>query len=160
MVKVGSSAPSIKSPTLADVGGDASKISTDPKPDPAFYQTSIADALSAHKPFILVFATPKFCTSQQCGPTLDRIKPVAAANPAVTFINVEPYQLHDVDGQLQPILDANGQLQSTDVTNAWGLYTEPWIFAVDADGVVRASYELIASDQEIQDAITTITKPS
>ncbi len=160
VVKVGSRAPSIKSPTLADVGGDASKISTDAKPDPAFYQTSIADAIAAHKPFILVFATPKFCTSQQCGPTLDRIKPVAAANPAVTFINVEPYQLHDVDGQLQPILDAKGQLQSTDVTNAWGLYTEPWIFAVDADGVVRASYELIASDQEIQDAIAAITKPS
>ncbi len=70
--------------------------------------------------------------AQQCGPTLDRIKPVAAANPAVTFINVEPYQLHDVDGQLQPVLDANGQLQATDVTNAWGLLTEPWIFAVDA----------------------------
>ena len=64
-----------------------------PKPDPAFYQTSVADALAAHKPFILVFATPKFCTSQQCGPTLDQFKPIAAANPGVTFINVEPYQL-------------------------------------------------------------------
>jgi hypothetical protein len=77
----------------------------------------------------------------------------------VTFINVEPYQLQDVDGQLQPVLDANGQLQATDVTNAYGLYTEPWIFAVDGDGIVRDSFELIASDQEIQDAIATITKP-
>ena len=39
-----------------------------------------------------------------CGPTLDRIKPVAAAHPDVTFINVEPYQLKLVDGQLQPVL--------------------------------------------------------
>ena len=38
---------------------------------------------------------PKFCTSQQCGPTLDQFKPIAAANPDVTFINVEPYQLED-----------------------------------------------------------------
>ena len=30
---------------------------------------------------MLVFATPKFCTSAQCGPTLDRIKPIAAAHP-------------------------------------------------------------------------------
>ena len=67
-------------------------------PDPAFYETSVADALAAHKPFVLVFATPKFCTSEQCGPTLDRFKPIAAANPDVTFINVEPYQLKDVDG--------------------------------------------------------------
>ena len=68
-------------------------ISTDAKPDPAFYQTSVADALAAHKPFLLVFATPKFCASAQCGPTLEQIKPIAAAHPEVTFINVEPYQL-------------------------------------------------------------------
>ena len=152
--------PSTDTPTLADVGGDVTKISTDPTPDPAFYQTSVADALAAHKPFVLVFATPKFCTSAQCGPTLDRLKPIAAAHPDVTFINVEPYQLHDVDGQLQPVLDANGQLQATDVTDAWGLYTEPWIFAVDAKGVVRRSLELIATDGEMQDAITAITSGS
>ena len=81
----------------------------------------MADALAAHKPFVLVFATPKFCTSAQCGPTLDRVKPVAAAHPEVTFINVEPYELQVVDGQLQPVLDANGSLQATDVTNQWGL---------------------------------------
>ena len=156
-LKVGDQAPSSKTPTLADVGGDPSKISTDPKPDPAFYQTSIADALAAHKPFILAFATPKFCTSAQCGPTLDKLKPVAAAHPEVTFINVEPYILEDVDGQLQPVLDANGQLQATDVTAAWGLTSEPWIFAVDGTGVVRGSYELIASEAEIDAAIATIT---
>ena len=72
-------APASKTPTAADVGGDLSKISTDATPDPAFYTTSVADALAAHKPFMLVFATPKFCTSAQCGPTLDQLKPIAAA---------------------------------------------------------------------------------
>ena len=113
-----------------------------PTPDPAFYRTSVADALAAHKPFVLVFATPKFCTSQQCGPTLDQLKPIAAAHPEVTFINVEPYQLELVDGQLQPVLDANSQLQATATTDEWGLLSEPWIFAVDRDGIVRGSYEL------------------
>ena len=80
-IAVGQKAPASKTPTVADVGGDVSKISTDTKPDPAFYQTSVADALAAHKPFMLVFATPKFCTTAQCGPTLDLFKPVAAANP-------------------------------------------------------------------------------
>ncbi len=157
VVKVGDPAPSTDTPTLADVGGDATRISTDTKPDPAFYSTSVADALAAHKPFILVFATPKFCTSAQCGPTLDKIKPIAAANPGVTFINVEPYKLQEVDGQLQPTLDANGQLQATDTTNAWGLWTEPWIFAVDGTGVVQRSFELIATDAEMQDAVTAIS---
>lgn len=159
-VKVGDPAPASKTPTLADVGGDATKISTDAKPDPAFYQTSVADALGAHKPFILVFATPKFCVSAQCGPTLDKLKPVAAAHPEVTFINVEPYQLKDVDGQLQPILSADNKLQATATTDEWGLTSEPWIFAIDGSGVVRRSFELIASDAEIAAAIAEITKGS
>ena len=156
-IQVGQAAPASKTPTLAETGGDATKISTDPKPDPAFYQTSVADALAAHKPFMLIFATPKFCTSQQCGPTLDRFKPVAAANPGVTFINVEPYQLHVVDGQLQPVLDATQNLQATDVTNQWGLLSEPWIFAVDRTGIVRGSYEVTVSDSELKTVLAEIT---
>jgi hypothetical protein len=155
-VQVGDPAPASKTPTLADVGGDASKISTDAHPDPAFYRTSVADALAAHKPFILVFATPKFCVSSQCGPTLDKIKPLIAANPDVTFINVEPYQLELVDGQLQPIRDTAGGLQTGATTDEWGLTAEPWIFAVDRDGVVRKSYEIFASDAEMDAAIQAI----
>ncbi len=149
---VGQKAPASKTPTVADVGGDIAKVSTDQKPEPAFYQTSVADAEAAKKPFIVIFATPKFCKSAQCGPTLDRFKPLVAAHPEITFINVEPYQLHDVDGQLQPVLDAKGNLQATDVADAWGLRTEPWIFAVDRTGVVRGSYELTITDAEL-DAI-------
>ena len=77
---------------------------------PAFYETSVADALAAKKPFVLVFATPKFCQTKTCGPTLDKVKPVAAAHPDMTFINVEPYLLKDVDGQLQPVLERDEQL--------------------------------------------------
>ena len=70
-VMVGDPAPASETPTAADVDGDLAQISTDEEPVPAFYETSVADALAANKPFVLVFATPKFCTSQQCGPTLD-----------------------------------------------------------------------------------------
>jgi hypothetical protein len=156
-VAVGDPAPASDTPTLDDVGGNLAQISTDTHPVAAFYSTSVADALAAHEPFILVFATPKFCTSAQCGPTLDRLKPIAEANPDVTFINVEPYKLKVVDGQLQPELDASGALQATDTTNAWGLLTEPWIFAVDRDGVVRGSYELIVSDAELDAALDAIS---
>jgi hypothetical protein len=156
-VAVGEPAPASDTPTLDDVGGDARKISTDADPLPAFYTTSVADAIAQHEPFVLVFATPKFCTSAQCGPTLDRLKPVAAGHPEVTFINVEPYKLQEVDGQLQPVLDASGGLQATDTTNQWGLLTEPWIFAVDRTGIVRGSYEVIVSDAELDAVLAEIT---
>ena len=161
-VAVGQKAPASKSPTVADVGGDVTKISTDANPDPAFYQTSVADALATKKPFMLIFATPKFCQTAQCGPTLDLFKPIAAAQPDVTFINVEPYKLQDVDGQLQPVLDPNkkNSLIATDVTNEWGLLSEPWIFAVDRDGIVRGSYELTITDAELNAILPVITAGS
>lgn len=148
-IAIGDRAPASKTPTLGDVGGDVSKVSTDAKPVAAFYQTSVADALAAKKPFVLIFATPKFCTSAQCGPTLDRLKPIAAAHPAVTFINVEPYRLEERDGQLQPVL-TNDALTPVPSVVEWGLTSEPWIFAVGADGVVRGSYEGVVGDAELE----------
>jgi hypothetical protein len=156
-IQKGQPAPSVDTPTLADVGGDVTKISTDTNPDPAFYQTSVADALAAHKPFVLVFATPKFCQSKTCGPTLDKVKAVAAKHPDVTFINVEPYLLEDVDGQLQPKLDAKGNLQPAPATSAYGLLSEPFVFVVGGDGKVKASFELIFTPEEIDAALTGLS---
>ena len=117
-----------------DVGGDLSKISTDTKPDPRFYQMSVADALAAHTPFVLVFATPAFCRSAQCGPTLDRVKAAAAAAPEdVAFINVEPYKLAvhrrpAPAGARRERPAPDGRRRRTQ----WGLVSEPWIFTVGA----------------------------
>jgi hypothetical protein len=156
IVKVGDRAPASKTPTLADVGGDVSQISTDSHPEPAFYETSVDQAIAGHQPFVLIFATPKFCASAQCGPTLDKIKPYLARYPGVTFINVEPYKLKLVDGVLQADLDANGQLQTAPVTDEWHLFNEPAVYVVDRDGIVRGSFELIFSDAELTAALDAV----
>jgi hypothetical protein len=156
VVSPGDAAPSVKTPTLADVGGDLARISSDTKPEKRFYETSEADALAANKPFVLIFATPKFCQTATCGPTLDKLKPVAAAHPDVTFINVEPYQLKDDAGQLQPVLDAKGGLVPVEATSAFKLSTEPYVFVVGADGKVSASFELVFSAEEIEAAIQQV----
>ncbi|HYH94129.1 MAG TPA: hypothetical protein VD763_13285 [Candidatus Saccharimonadales bacterium] len=160
VIGVGDRAPASDTPTLADVGGDISKISTDDAPVPAFYETSVADALAEHRPFVLAFATPKFCATAQCGPTLDRLKPIAAANPGVTFINVEPYELEDVEGQLQPVLSGDPPaLTPTATTAEWGLPSEPWVFVVDRDGIVRGSFMLIFGDEELSAAVEEVAGP-
>ncbi len=155
VVSVGDAAPASDTPTLADVGWDVALISTDDAPVEAFYETSVADALAAKKPFVLVFATPKFCATAQCGPTLDRIKPIAAAHPDVTFINVEPYALTMTDGALQPVL-TDGALTPAPATNDWKLPAEPWVFVVDGDGIVTASFMLIFGDAELEAAVSAV----
>lgn len=156
-IGIGQAAPASKTPTSADVGGNLAMIATDPKPDPRFYQLSISEAIARHTPFVAVFATPAFCTSGQCGPTLDRVKALAATSPSgVAFINVEPYILKYTEGRLQPVLDAQGQLQPVQAVNDWGLLSEPWIFTVDRAGIVRGSFEGVVSDAELSAAIAQI----
>jgi hypothetical protein len=156
IVRVGDKAPASKTPTLDQVGGDASRISTDTHPDPAFYRTSIDQALARKDPFVVVFATPKFCKTAQCGPTLDSIKPYVAKYPSVTFINVEPYKLKLVGGTLEADLDASNQLQATATTEEWHLVSEPAVYVVNRSGVVTASFDLIFSDAELTGALDAV----
>lgn len=158
VVPIGGAAPASDTPVAADVGGDLARLSTDDEPDPSFYELSVADALAAKRPFVLAFATPAFCKSAQCGPTLDRIKAVAADAPdGVAFINVEPYALEFTDGRLQPALDANGQLQPVPSVTEWGILTEPWVFAVDGEGIVRGSFEGVVGEDELRASIAEIS---
>jgi hypothetical protein len=156
VVSPGDPAPSIDTPTLADVGGDLSRISSDPKPEKRFYEVSEADALAAKKPFVLIFATPKFCKTAVCGPTLDKLKPVAAAHPELTFINVEPYELTYENGALNAKLDAENRLVPAPSTLAFKLVSEPIVFVIGADGKVASSFELVFSPDEIEAAIAAV----
>jgi hypothetical protein len=157
VVRPGEAAPSPDTPTAGDVGGDLTQLSTDDDPEPAFYERSVADVRAAGEPFVLAFATPKFCATQACGPTLDRLKPVAADYPTVTFINVEPYQLQLQEGQLQPVLDANGLLQAVPSVREFGLLTEPYIFLVAGDGTITASFEAVVGEPELRNALDELT---
>ena len=156
VVKVGDRAPASKTPTLADVGGDAKQISTDANPDADFYKTSVDQAIAKHEPFVVIFATPKFCTTAQCGPTLDRIKPFIARYPGVAFINIEPYKLKLVAGVLEADTNASGELQATSVTDEWHLINEPSVYVVDRNGIVTANFELIFSDAEVTAALDAV----
>ena len=76
----------------------------------------------------------------------------------MTFINVEPYQLQLVDGQLQPVLTDTDppDLTPAAATNEWRLAAEPWVFVVDRDGIVTASLMLIFSDEELEAAVAAV----
>ena len=156
-VAIGAQAPATDNPTI-ESAGSVDKVSTDKEPDPAFYEQTVKDALAAKTPFVLVFATPAFCQSAQCGPTLDRIKAVADKAPDdVAFINVEPYQLAYTEGRLQPVLDANGNLQPVEAVNEWGILTEPWVFTVDGTGKVQGSFEGVIGEDELTRSIQAIS---
>jgi hypothetical protein len=133
-------------------------IATDPTPDPDFYRLSITQAIDAHKPFAIVFATPAFCASQTCGPALNVVKSVAPPYKSrVNFINVEPYELQIVNGGLQPVVDENNLPVPVKAVTDYGLPLEPYIFIVDANGKIAAKFEGVAGADELRAALDAVT---
>jgi hypothetical protein len=153
---IGGQAPASDNPTTTEPA-DIPNISTDDDPDPAFYRESVATALAAHEPFAVVFATPAFCTSAMCGPTLDVVKNAAAPfKDKMTFIHVEPYELELIEGHLRPVLSDQNLPIPVAATDQWGLPTEPYVFVVDSGGKVTAKFEGIAASDELTAAFSAV----
>ena len=81
---LGGPAPTARTPTLADVGGDHWAVSTDPAPDLRFYQRSTTDALADHAPFVLVVDSVRFRVSPACGKALVLARYLIDRWPAAT----------------------------------------------------------------------------
>lgn len=138
---VGEAAPLSETPTGAEF--PLEEISTDPEPDPRFYESSVADAVTSGYPSVIVFATPAFCQTAVCGPTLEIVKSIADEHPEVNFVHVEVFTN----------LDDPENLQLVPAVTEWGLPTEPWVFVVDADGLVKARFEGVVTPEEITEAL-------
>jgi hypothetical protein len=126
---VGTKAYPSRNPTVADA--PATSITTSRPPDTPLLRYSIADSLKAHAPFVVVFATPALCQSRTCGPVVEVVNAVRKlrGRSDVRFIHVEVYKNNDLQQGL------NRWMQE------WNLPTEPWVFVVDRNGVIRAKFE-------------------
>lgn len=142
--RVGERAPRVHTPTLASVGGDASKISTRVPPAEDLLRTDLYDVLGK-KPVVLVMATPQLCQSRVCGPVVDVAEQVkAAVGDDVAFIHQEIYRDNDVSKGFMPQVAA------------YRLPTEPWIFVIGRDGRVAARFEGALSVGELQRAVAAV----
>ncbi len=136
---VGDRAPRIHTPT-ADEVGQLTEIDTRIPPD-SMHGTDFADVVGK-EPVVLVFATPQFCQSRVCGPTVDIVEEVKAKiGDRATFIHMEVFNDNDPSKGLRPQL------------KAFNLPTEPWAFVVDRDGLIAARLEGAFGAEELTQAI-------
>lgn len=134
---VGDVAPRSKNLTLQDVAGDRTKISSAVDDDSILHRISIADAVTNGKPTVILFATPRFCSTRTCGPS-HQVVMALAQNYAdrVNFIHVEVYKNFET-------------FEPADAMLEWNLQTEPWLFFVDAQGIIVKKYEGGITSREI-----------
>jgi hypothetical protein len=140
---VGERAIPSRTPTLASAHGDVASLTTADPPDTSLLRYSVADSVKTHSPFVLVFATPKFCSSRTCGPVVDVAQAVQRrfAGTGVRFIHVEVYT------------DNNPAQGFNRWFREWRLPSEPWVFVVGRDGRIKARFEGSVSEAELSAAV-------
>ena len=138
---VGSRAIASQTPTLGTA--PVRLLTTRIPPDRDLLRYSVAGSLAARVPFVVVFATPRYCTSRTCGPVVDVVDRVRRdlAGTGVRFIHVEIYK------------DNNPAKGENEWVRQWHLPSEPWTFLVGRDGRIKAKFEGSLSRAELERAV-------
>jgi hypothetical protein len=95
---------------------------------------------------VIAFATPAFCQSRICGPTMEVMDELYSKyGDAAAFVHVEPYDL--------AMLRQQGQFQLAPAAAEWRLPSEPWVFVVDRQGRLAAKFEGIVTLEDVETAL-------
>jgi hypothetical protein len=122
---VGQRPPAIATDTLSSVHGDVKLLTTRIPPDDM--HSASFDQVLGKRPIALLFSTPSFCVSRVCGPVTDIMVALEHEfGDRIEFIHEEVYVGNDPSKGLRPSLEA------------FHLHTEPWLFTVDAKGLIAS----------------------
>lgn len=169
---VGQAAIPARTLTLANVPNRL-MISSGKVDNENLYRISLDEALRSGRPVAVLFATPGFCRTAVCGPSLKIFSDLERVyGTRMHFIHVEVYtypfneafkqqsemiaQAH-LTGQ-QPTLEEIHIGHSAPMV-AWNLQSEPWLFLIDARGIITNRYEGGITREEIEPAIQQLLNP-
>ena len=142
---VGDTAPRVRdADDLARRAGTLAKLTTRTPPDESLLEHSVADSLAAKVPFVVTFATPKFCSSRTCGPVVDVVEEVAAAARG---------RAASASSTSRSTRTTTRRRASTGGCRSGSSPTEPWTFLVGADGRIVERFEGTVSVNELEAAV-------
>jgi hypothetical protein len=146
----GDRAPASRNRVASDVG-TLTELTTSTEADPALYRARIADAIAAGRPFVVVFASPAFCTTPLCGPQVEDLSVLAKQYAGqAEFIHVDIYDNpHEIKGDLS-------RARRSPLLAEWGIMTDEWTFVVASDGRVAARFEAYAASEEVEGALKAV----
>jgi hypothetical protein len=111
-------------------------------PDPELHQTTIAAAVAAKRPAVVVFATPVYCQSRFCGPVTDMVQQLSHTyGDRASFIHIEVWK--DFEHTVMNKSAADWIFRNDEAN-------EPWVFVIGADGRIVARFDNVATQQEIE----------
>ncbi len=154
---VGDAAPHTTNPIAGDATVPPSAIDSRATggaaiPDVALHATTIAAALDAHLPVMVVVSTPTYCTSRFCGPITDGVGRLAQQyGSRMAFVHLEVWADFNTS-TLSP------SIHDWIVPRDGGDGGEPWVFIVDRDGKITQRFDNVVSDAELAAAAAEATR--
>ncbi|MFP5369800.1 MAG: hypothetical protein ACLGI3_03510 [Actinomycetes bacterium] len=151
---VGEPAPRTEHPVAGAPGVDPIVIDSragpaTPVPDADLHTTTIAAAIAAGRPLTVVISTPAFCESRLCGPVTDAVAAVAASHrDRMDFVHLEVFA--DADDQRLNSWTAEW------IARPGAEGNEPWVFVIDADGIIRHRFDNVANEALVEAAVTNV----
>jgi hypothetical protein len=138
---VGTTVPALEQKVLTDAGVTISQVDSGVPPD-TWHDQTIAGALAAHRPMVLFFGQPGFCPSKTCGPTVSILKQLCTQ-----YCSQFSFQHIEVDFPASV-----AQVFNNPAFRAFGLQTDPWVYFVNAGGVIADRFEGPVTLDELQGA--------
>ncbi|CAN5362315.1 thioredoxin family protein [soil metagenome] len=126
----GALAVSAPTPTVQDDRGVFSICTQSPQC--GMHEMSLDEALTSGRPVALMFATPQFCQTAVCGPsvlTLDSLRNQGGWGDTI-FVHSEIFAE-------EPSGTGVAGTPLVEAVEAWGLPTEPWFFTIGSDGMIQ-----------------------
>ena len=153
-VDLGQRPPASMNRTIDDVESIA-ELTTGSQHDPELYSLTVSEALAEGRPFVVVFASPAFCTNAVCGPQVEVASTLREKyGDQAEFIHVDLYDNpHEIKGDLSLAV-------VSPLLKEWGLVSQEWTFVMDADGAVAARFENFVPEAELEEALQTILSSS
>lgn len=126
-------------------------------PDPELHAITIAEAIAARRPVVVVVSTPVYCVSRFCGPVTDAISDAADKFPAndpegIVFVHLEVW--HDFADR------AVNRDAAEWIKRPSREIQEPWVFIIGRDGRISERFDNIVSDTDLLSAIRRVTQPT
>lgn len=117
-----------------------------PIPDPELHSVTIASALDAKRPLMVVVSTPTYCTSRFCGPITEAVSRLAAKyRNRMDFVHLEIWA--DFTNK-----SLNPWVKDWIVPRDGGDGREPWVFVIDRSGIITQRFDNLASDADLEAA--------
>jgi hypothetical protein len=150
-VKVSATTHSPELPVSFKVPPLSQRIASDPNttvadldsgvPPDAWHSTTIAQGVAQHRPMLLYFGEPGFCVSEVCGPVIKILQQLCTTYcDRLLFEHIEVRVPPGSQGPFNPAYVG------------FGLSSEPWIYFVNADGVVADRFEGPVTVDELRGA--------